>query len=674
MLVDCILVVPESEGLGIYKTTRRIELSAEIEKLKSNQTPTVYLFAQKDLDLIRKHTNIVLDKGLQHNGTALSTRMMGGNVKKTGKIPLIAAKYTSVKRTLNGIGSLFNSIAEDNSDSANATFIIGIKQKVFDTLWHDAHNETPVHSPEAQTSSHAKTTASVSDKFKEKLKRLEDIHGLSSELEEIYLGNSELIRMNRVMIIAASKIQTPVLILGENGTGKDVVASAIHNLSGKNRLKGGLTIVNCAAIPEHLFEFELFGCAKGALQNQPERKGLWEAAGKGTLFLDEIGDLPLFHQAKILRALENGTIRPIGANKDIRVEARVIAATNRDLPAMVRTGKFRRDLLSRLESFIIRTPELKDHLDDVPLLANSFWRKFTENKKSFLPNACLEVLSNYSWSKYNVRELRNTLKELYILYSIGGKEPSVKDVEDCLPETDENGTRAPAMSEQIFFRKNRAGANTEREGQASCDSGDNVKKPGNNNANDDELGVIITTREELTKSGVSIPAVIESAKKMHVLGLSLLSTTLNYPILHKKLKDNEAVYRFIFTNSLARGNANELLSENLSRQFLEVKSAKLVESHFLNTLRNVQDLVQRFPEKIQVRLYGDIPPFGILMYETAENKIMNVDFYLDRCDNTYRPIMQIKKNKRQQLFEIFSDQYDKIWEKSVPWDGIKYLG
>jgi transcriptional regulator with GAF, ATPase, and Fis domain len=165
-----------------------------------------------------------------------------------------------------------------------------------------------------------------------------------------------------------------VLVLGDTGTGKEVIARSIHNYSARASEK--FVPVNCGAIPSELLESELFGHKRFTFTDAKyDKKGLWEITGNGTLFLDEVGDLALIHQVKILRALEENKIRPIGEVKEIRVNARVIAATNRDLFSMVKAGHFREDLYYRLRSFLLRTPGLRDHPEDIPTLARFFWKK-----------------------------------------------------------------------------------------------------------------------------------------------------------------------------------------------------------------------------------------------------------------------------------------------------------
>jgi len=212
-----------------------------------------------------------------------------------------------------------------------------------------------------------------------------------------------------------------VLILGETGTGKEVVARLIHEL--KHGQSGRFVAVNCGGIPEGLFESELFGHVKGAFTGAARDKaGLWEFAREGTLFLDEIGDMSPDHQVKVLRAIEHGLFRRIGGHQEIHSNARVIAATNQDLTAKVRSGRFREDLYYRLLSFPIRIQGLRAHPDDIPLLAEHFWRGIVNREMPCLPRDVLDLLKRFPWPG-NARELRSFLSHVFTY--AGGAAPDV---------------------------------------------------------------------------------------------------------------------------------------------------------------------------------------------------------------------------------------------------------
>lgn len=230
------------------------------------------------------------------------------------------------------------------------------------------------------------------------------------------IGNS--IAMNKVMAklrpVAPSTAR--VLILGENGTGKELVARALHNNS--PRKNKPFVALNCAALSEGILESELFGHEKGAFTGADRmRKGRFEHANGGTLFLDEVGDLPMSTQIKLLRVIENNEIMRVGSNDPIKVNVRLISATNRDIEQMVQTGEFREDLYYRLKVVTIRLPPLRERLEDIPLLVDHFIKHFASVYNRPAPtvsNAAMRVLRNYDWPG-NVRQLQNTLESMMVL-------------------------------------------------------------------------------------------------------------------------------------------------------------------------------------------------------------------------------------------------------------------
>lgn len=241
------------------------------------------------------------------------------------------------------------------------------------------------------------------------------------------IGDSEEISRIKGMIEKVAHTDARVLITGPNGTGKELVAHWLHQKS--DRSKGPMIEVNCAAIPSELIESELFGHVKGAFTSaNKDRAGKFEAANKGTIFLDEIGDMSMSAQAKVLRALQESRISRVGSDKDIKVDVRVVAATNKDLKKEIEEINFREDLYHRLAVILIEVPALKNRKDDIPLLVEHFSEKIaTEqgtNKKEFTSEA-IEMLKQSEW-RGNVRELRNVVERLIIL---GGKEITREDVE-----------------------------------------------------------------------------------------------------------------------------------------------------------------------------------------------------------------------------------------------------
>jgi DNA-binding NtrC family response regulator len=240
------------------------------------------------------------------------------------------------------------------------------------------------------------------------------------------IGESEAISHIKNMIEKVAQTDARVLITGPNGTGKELVAHQLHENS--NRAQQAIIEVNCAAIPSELIESELFGHVKGAFTSAvKDRAGKFEAANGGTIFLDEIGDMSLSAQAKVLRALQENLIQRVGADKDIKVDVRVIAATNKDLKLEIAEGRFREDLYHRLAVILIKVPALNDRRDDIPMLIEHFTTKISEeqgNAKKTFSKEAIKLLKEYDWTG-NIRELRNVVERLIIL---GNNEISESDV------------------------------------------------------------------------------------------------------------------------------------------------------------------------------------------------------------------------------------------------------
>ena len=258
---------------------------------------------------------------------------------------------------------------------------------------------------------------SVRNALENKSLRTENIK-LKSRVAQKYviIGKSPQIQSVREMISKVAPTDARVLITGENGTGKELVAHQLHEQS--DRSKENFIEVNCAAIPSELIESELFGHVKGAFTSAvKDRSGKFEAAHNGTLFLDEIADMSLAAQAKVLRALQEKKIQRVGNEKDISVNVRVIAATNKNLKVEIEEGRFREDLYHRLAVILIHVPALQERLTDIPLLINHFTTLLTNEQglesKEFSEEA-LAKLHDYPWTG-NVRELRNVIERLMIL-------------------------------------------------------------------------------------------------------------------------------------------------------------------------------------------------------------------------------------------------------------------
>ena len=241
-----------------------------------------------------------------------------------------------------------------------------------------------------------------------KLMNIPDSDPRIGRIAESYIGNSLKVRNVRALIYKASMTDSPVLILGESGTGKDVIASQIFYNS--SFYKKDFFRINCSALPESLLEGELFGYRKGSFTGaSTDREGLFSAAENGTIFLDEIGDLSLQSQVKILQAVEKKEIRQIGSTRTKPVNVRIVAATNRNIDAMMMQGAFRDDLYYRISTFRINSPALREHPEDIPLITESYWRR--KQRKSRLTKEFLDSLKEYSWPG-NVRELNSLLNSI----------------------------------------------------------------------------------------------------------------------------------------------------------------------------------------------------------------------------------------------------------------------
>ena len=232
------------------------------------------------------------------------------------------------------------------------------------------------------------------------------------------IGESPALKNIQSMIEKVAPSDARVLITGSNGSGKELVAHAIHSLS--ERSKNPIVEVNCAAIPSELIESELFGHVKGSFTGAiKDKQGKFEQANGGTLFLDEIGDMSLVAQAKVLRALQENKVSPVGSDKEIKGDVRVLAATNKDLKKEIEAGKFREDLYHRLSVIEIHVPSLDERKDDIPILVKHFAKLISEEQgtsvKEFDAKA-IKTLQNFSWTG-NIRELRNVVERLIILGS-----------------------------------------------------------------------------------------------------------------------------------------------------------------------------------------------------------------------------------------------------------------
>ena len=272
-------------------------------------------------------------------------------------------------------------------------------------------------------------------------------------LESPLVGTSPALAKLKAAIVRVAPVPSPVLIIGESGTGKELVARELHRL-GPNP-KGPFIALNSAALPHELVESELFGHERGAFTGATAtRKGAFEAASGGTLFLDEIGDLPQAAQAKLLRVLEERKVTRIGANKTIEVNARVVAATHRDLEQELAEGRFREDLFYRLNVHVLRVPPLRDRLSDVPALLEHLvaatCERFGMKPKTIAPEA-VEALMAYDWRRNNIRELRNVIERMII--ASDGDELQLKAVPSEVRQRTTHDARRTSSDERRTFEE-----------------------------------------------------------------------------------------------------------------------------------------------------------------------------------------------------------------------------
>lgn len=278
------------------------------------------------------------------------------------------------------------------------------------------------------------------------LEHLPDESRISQLQQEVQLlGESPAMRQLMEKVEQVGPTEVNVLILGESGTGKELVARALHQVSARS--SGPLISVNCAALPAELLESELFGYQKGAFTGAVKDKpGKFQLAEKGTLFLDEIGELPLQLQAKLLRALQDKVVHPLGGNREIRVDTRVLAASNKDLAQEAREGRFRQDLYYRLNVVELQVAPLRERPEDIPVLVNHFLRLLAEkNNKRIrgISRDFLEAMRNYHWPG-NVRELENTMERAIILAR--GETLDTRDLPESILQPEEEGLSQESLS------------------------------------------------------------------------------------------------------------------------------------------------------------------------------------------------------------------------------------
>ncbi len=380
--------------------TLEIQLSSQLEGIKQELVKASALVVPESVaDQLLEFRSAILDRKTKHPAKSLSSLLLGYD-----KIPFIRGGYKNTGQLKRSIKTLLSRAAELSEKNL---YLIGVSDELFGQLW-EKRKIAPAKPDSAGESQ------------------------IPPELIQRYLGKSREITKIREMIVLAAGNAEPVLILGETGTGKEIIAQSIHRYSRPGK---PFQAINCGAIPGELLELTLFGYMKGSHHLAVmDTKGLWETAADGTLFLDEIGDLALNHQVKILRALQEGKIRRIGSNTEIEVKARVIAATNKNLSREIREKNFRKDLLSRLDVIRIESSPLRKHPEDIPLIAQVRWREITENSRPPLSDEFLTALRKYHWPG-NVRELENVIKKLHYL-NPGCRPVRIENLQEILKNSD----------------------------------------------------------------------------------------------------------------------------------------------------------------------------------------------------------------------------------------------
>jgi DNA-binding NtrC family response regulator len=428
MALRALRFIAGANGIEPARAELTDEMIRSFAAARLQSSPAAYVVLNGDLPGLARFKELVIDRGRKHSAKPLAKLLLSHS-----KIPFINGSYESSGQLIRSVRALLANAFEKDDHNL---YIIGTSEEVFNQLW-----EKSVQIPQGGHRKYSwKPKSRVDDKLSSQtLLSLLGHREIPDDFARTFIGQSADIQVVRQLVMRAAASDDPVLILGDTGTGKEVVARSIHKYG--TRASEKFVPVNCAAIPSELLESELFGHKRYTFTDAKfDKKGLWEITGNGTLFLDEVGDLAPVHQAKILRALESNKIRPIGEANEIKVNARVIAATNRDLFAMVKAGRFREDLYYRLRSFLIRTHALRTHLEDVPILARRFWKKITGDERAILPDDILDELMSYGWPG-NARELKAVLSSLHALF---GKDDldvarlrAVFQIQGQLPEIEE---------------------------------------------------------------------------------------------------------------------------------------------------------------------------------------------------------------------------------------------
>jgi DNA-binding NtrC family response regulator len=360
--------------------------------LAERQPEGVYLVVEDALPDIHRFVGLFTDRGRKHDARPLSKLLL----RQPG-VPFVRAAFSNVGQLKRSIRILLEKAAHLEERKA---YVVGVAHSMFEKV--AAGFGMP---------SHDEARWAPSNDEQESM----DLEDVPPDLEDKLTGASPEMRDVRQRVVRAAREDYAVLVQGDTGTGKEVVARSIHTLNPTRRHQP-FVAVNCGAIPRELFESQVFGYVGGAFTGALRQgsEGLWRFAKGGTIFLDEIGDLAPEHQVKILRALEERTVLPVGSTREVGVGARVIAATNRDLYSMTLSGEFREDLYYRLASLVINLPPLRDRPEDVERLANLFWKEIAPRRPP-LAHDVIRELQRYRW-RGNAREVRYILMNLHTTF------------------------------------------------------------------------------------------------------------------------------------------------------------------------------------------------------------------------------------------------------------------
>ena len=390
------------------------DLRTALLTARSEPGPVAFILREDDVSALDACKDLIIDRHRKHRAKPLAAILLGYE-----QMPLVRGGYSSPGQLLRSVRTLLERARESGDGNV---FLIGADSVTFAELTRRARRSSATGTAQPREARLDAAPADHSHRASRQHSRalidlLPDLPVPDSLVRE-FIGDSVEVRLVRQLIVRAAQQDGPVLILGDTGSGKEVVARLIHAHGPRRNFT--FMPVNCGAIPRELLESELFGYEKGAHSTAAGRKlGLWRAADRGTLLLDEVADLTLDHQVKVLRAIDRGEIQPVGAEKPVKVDTRVVAATNRDLFAMMRAGEFREDLYYRLRAFMIRTPPLREHPGDIPALAQALWKQITRDPTNELPADIIRALQDHGWPG-NVHDLKMFLTGLHGLFGAHG--------------------------------------------------------------------------------------------------------------------------------------------------------------------------------------------------------------------------------------------------------------